>query len=483
MNTEKTLNEILQEFYRIAKVPRPSHHEEKISAYLVQWANTRGLSVFQDSLGDVIIDKPACRGCEQAPKVILQAHMDMVCIAAEGVKYDPLSDPIDVVVQGDSLRARGTSLGADDGIGVALCLQLLQSSTIHHGPLRVIFTVNEEDGMDSIDMPSELLDGDFLINLDWESLGSLCNSAAGCDFIQFVRDGTLEPAPAGQISLKLTMKGLLGGHSGVSIDLGRANALVCMAALLLRLQEQGITFRLSDFTGGQARNAIPAAAQAEITLPEAQYEQAAAVIDTYKRDFLDAFGAIETASEFVVETGSSVTHVLDEKSTNGLLALLVSLPNGVNTMSPFVKGLVESSQNLGVLSIQDGHIQLEAMERSCVNYRAEELLRAARTIAGFFEFDYVQGDHAPAWAVNPNSRLVPIACAAYRKLTGNEMIVEPVHGGLECGAFFEKNPRLDMIAIGPTLKDVHTPDESCDIESIRVTYELLVEILLQLSKI
>ena len=181
MNQSEMMQIILQEFYRIAEIPRPSHHEEKIGDYLMHWAGSHGLSAVRDELGDVIIDKPASAGYEKAPKVILQAHMDMVCVAAEGVHFDPLNDPIKIINDGKMLRADGTSLGADDGIGMALCLYILQDTTLRHGPLRVIITVNEEDGMASVDMPAEYLDGDYLINLDWEWLGSLCNSAAGCD--------------------------------------------------------------------------------------------------------------------------------------------------------------------------------------------------------------------------------------------------------------------------------------------------------------
>jgi len=483
MDSHVALNEILQEFQHIAEIPRPSHHEEKIGAYLAEWAQKHRLTVTKDSIGDIIIDKPASPGCEKAPKVILQAHMDMVCVAAEGVEYEPLRDSIKVVNDGKYLRADGTSLGADDGIGVALCLYLLQDDSFRHGPLRVIITVNEEDGMDSIAMPGEFLDGDYLINLDWESLGSLCNSAAGCDFMQFTRNISMEQALPGQTSMRIVLKGLQGGHSGVGINLGRANALVSLATFLMRLKEKGIPFQIADFSGGQAKNAIPATAQVTIAVHASQCEKVNEALEAYKQDFLELFGPKEPTCELFIETSDPVTQVIDQESTEKMLALMTSLPNGVNTMSPFADGLVESSQNLGVLIVQNGQICLEAMERSCVNYRAEEILRADRLIANAFGFAYVQGEHAPAWAVNPNSKLVPLTCEAYKTLTGSDMVVEPVHGGLECGAFFEKNPHLDMIAIGPTLENVHSPDETCEIESIRITLELLVEVLTRLSSL
>ena len=481
MNQSEMMQIILQEFYRIAEIPRPSHHEEKIGDYLMHWAGSHGLSAVRDELGDVIIDKPASAGYEKAPKVILQAHMDMVCVAAEGVHFDPLNDPIKIINDGKTLRADGTSLGADDGIGMALCLYILQDTTLRHGPLRVIITVNEEDGMASVDMPAEYLDGDYLINLDWEWLGSLCNSAAGCDFIRFTRKTSREPAPTDYDTLKVTLKGLQGGHSGVGINLGRANALVCLASAFLRLAEADIPVRISAFSGGQAKNAIPASAQAEILVPKAETAKAVHLLEAYRQDFSIAFGEKEPAYQYTVEAVAPVQQALDGGTSLDLLKLLACLPNGVNTMSPFVPALVESSQNLGLLTLEQDQIVLEAMERSCVNYRAEEILRASRLIGESLGFTYIQGDHAPAWGVNPRSRLVPLTCEVYKEITGQDMVVEPVHGGLECGAFFEKNPHLDMIAIGPSLTDVHSPDESCDIESIQVTAALITQILERLT--
>lgn len=466
----------LREFLALAEIPRPSHHEEKVGAYLVEWAKKHGLCVTQDEIGDVIIDKVASPGCENADRVIIQAHMDMVCVAAEGVVFDPLNDPIKVINDGKTLRAEGTSLGADDGIGVALALYLLQDDTLKHGPLRVIFTVNEEDGMSSIDMPASYLDGKYLINLDWEWLGSLCNSAAGGDFLSFTKASEWEPVTSPQIAITLEMKGLCGGHSGVGINLGRANALVCIATALYRLVEADIPFHIADFHGGQAKNAIPAQATATIVIPVDKETEVKALLAAYEKDFALAFGDIESGYSFTVEC-TTVDRVLTDALGKSLLALLLTLPNNVNTMSPFVTTLTESSQNLGLLKMDDTFITLEAMERSCVAYRAEEILRASKLIAEALGFTFSAGDHVPAWAVNPHSKLVPITCDVYKELTGQEMVVEPVHGGLECGAFFEKNASLDMIAIGPSLTAVHSPEESCDIESVRVTAQMLVRIL------
>ena len=476
------LDIIIGEFMEIAKIPRPSHHEEEIAAYLCRWASDHDLYAEQDAIGNVIIDKPASPGYEAAPKVILQAHMDMVCVAAEGVAYDPLHDPIRVINDGSRLTADGTSLGADDGIGVALCLYVLQDQALKHGPLRVLITVNEEDGMDSAAIDPKYLDASFLINLDWEWLGSLCNSSAGCDFFTLTRPAVWEPIPPSDALIQVQIKGLLGGHSGVDINRGRANALVSLATALYRLEGEGIPFHIVDFGGGQAKNAIPASAQAIVSVPEEHRQRAAACLEEEGQRFLEAFDAIEEGAVFSVAALTDRPRRHLEKSLGGdLLGLLLTLPNNVHTMSPFADGLVESSQNLGLLTVDDGQITLSAMERSCVRYRGEEILRTSRLIARRFGFAYLQGEHAPAWAVNLKSKLTPLACRVYQELTGNTMVVEPVHGGLECGAFSEKNPTLDMIAIGPTLTDVHSPKEACDLESVRITAELVVAVLEQLK--
>lgn len=482
MSKETVLSIILDEFLKIAQIPRPSHHEEKIGEYLLQWASDHGLPAVKDELGDVIIEKPASEGCEAAPRVILQAHMDMVCVAAEGVQYNPLTDPIQVINDGERLTAKGTSLGADDGIGVALCLYLLQDQTLRHGPIRVILTVNEEDGMDSCALDPKYLDADYLINLDWEWLGSLCNSSAGADIITLTRKADWMEIGRDQLPIRIQLKGLLGGHSGVDINRGRANALICLAAALDGLTESGIEYNLADFHGGQAKNAIPAFAEVTLAVAKEDFAKALECLDRYQSDFQAGFGDVETDGTFLIQSDSvKAERTLSGETSRALVSLLLTLPGNVHTMSPFVPSLTESSQNIGQLSMEGGVITLSGMERSCVRYRAKELLRATELIAETFGFQYILGEHAPAWAVNPKSKLTPITCEAYRQLTGKDMVVEPVHGGLECGAFSEKNPALDMIAIGPSLRDVHSPQESCDIESVRVTAELLQAILERLA--
>ena len=476
MSEMKLCEAVLGEFLPMTEIPRPSHHEERISKYLFDWAVSRGLHAERDELGEVIIDKPASPGCENVPRLIMQAHMDMVCVAAEGVRYDPLSDPIKLVREGDTLRADGTSLGADNGIGVAMALCVLADDTLRHGPLRAVLTVNEEDGMSSMDIAPEHLEGGYLINLDWETLGSLCNSCAGGDYFNFSRDAQWEDTPRRNVAIELSLTGFLGGHSGVGIHLGHANALVSAATALEYLRQNGVEFRVASFSGGQAKNAIPASANAVITLTVAEAQKAMDQLEAFKAEFYGGYRDVEPSGVFTFSLGSAPERVMGEAAGYSLVGLMSSVPNDVFTMSPFIPGLVESSANLGVISL-DGRVSFTVFARSSSAYRAMQTGIICRLLASAYGFELDSDGHVPGWAVNPNSVLTKIACEQYKRLTGEDMVVEPVHAGVECGAFAEKNPKLDMIAIGPTLMDVHTPNETCNLPSVEITMELLRNII------
>ena len=404
-------------------------------------------------------------------------------MAEKGISYNPLKDAINVVNDGSFLFAEGTSLGADDGIGIAIALCLLSDESILHGPLRALFTVNEEDGMASGAIDPKYLDADYLINLDWEWLGSLCNSSAGGDFMAFTRKYKSMKADDTYSALKIELSGLLGGHSGVDIHKGRVNAIVCISRLLQRLSDEQIRYQLNDFHGGQARNAIPASAEATISVHPDSISEVYKTIKVYDNELKAAFGEIEPGMALrCTVPDERPSSVIPKEDADALFDLILTLPNGVHTMSPYVGGLVESSQNLGRLEHTKGELRLAAMARSCVPYRANELLAISSAVARAQGFTYEQGEHSPAWAVNPKSKLTPLTCQIYKELTGNDMVVEPVHGALECGAFYEKNPHLDMIAIGPSLFDVHTPKERCDLHSVQVTNDLVIGILERLCE-
>ena len=394
-----------------------------------------------------------------------------------------MNDPIKVINDGVTLTADGTSLGADDGIGVAMCLYLLQDDTLRHGPIRAIFTTNEEDGMDSIAIDPKYLDGGYLVNLDWETLGSLCNSCAGGDFFNYSHKAEWEKPIVGCKTLTISLSGLLGGHSGVGINKGHANALVSIATLLAMLRQGGVSYRVASFSGGQAKNAIPAFGTATIVLSATEEDRAKAIIETFRAEFVEAFGNIESDTVFTTTFGDTAPdRVLTGEVGYGMVGLMTTVPNNVHTMSPFIDGLVESSANLGVVSVDEDMVRFTVFARSSVAYQATQIGVICSALANSFGFTFDSEGHVPGWAVNPNSRLTHIACEAYKHLTGTDMIVEPVHAGVECGAFAEKNPHLDLISVGPTLLDVHTPNETCKIEDVKITTELLIEILERIAK-
>lgn len=472
------IDTVLKEFLKIAEIPRPSHHEEKIGEYLYNWALKNNLAVQKGEMGEIIIDKPASKGYEKAPKTILQAHMDMVCVSSEGVEFNPLNDPIKVINDGTYLMADGTSLGADDGIGIAMSLYLLQDKSLKHGAIRAIFTTNEEDGMDSAMMKPEHLDGDFLINLDWETIGSLCNSCAGGDFFNYKCKTEWTAPNNSDVAMTIEFKDLLGGHSGVGINKGHANAIVTIATLLSMMRQKNVEFRVASFSGGMAKNAIPGNAIAKITIDENAISKVNGIVEHFKSEFVDAFGDIEKEYKFFISVERDLPKVvLNDEIGYAMVELMTTVPNNVHTMSPFIDGLVESSANLGVVEISDEEIAFTVFARSSVQYQATQLGIICEALANGFGFEFESEGHVTGWAVNPNSKLTDIACNSYKEITGKDMIVEPVHAGVECGAFAEKNPKLDMISIGPTLIDVHTPNEKCVIEDVKTTTHLLIKIL------
>ena len=481
--SKQILDAVVSEFMALTQIPRPSHHEEQVAQYLYDWAVKHGLQVEKDALGQIIIDKPATPGYASKPLTIFQAHMDMVCVCEEGVEYDPMTDPIKVINDGEMLTADGTSLGADDGIGIAIALYVLGDNTLRHGPIRAIFTVNEEDGMDSINMDAKYLQGDYLVNLDWEEIGSICNSCAGGDFFVFSRKTDWEAAPVGVQTMTISFSNLLGGHSGVGINKGHANALVSLATAMAAIKQAGVAYQIADFAGGQAPNAIPKFGKVVFAIAPADVDKAKAALDGFMAEFKDAFDNIEPEYSFDVKVEDAApARVLSAKTSSDLITLMTVCPNNVHTMSPFVGGLVESSSNVGTITIDDEKIEFADFARSSVTYHATQIGYICEALAQQCGFTLRNDTHVPGWAVNPNSKLVPITCAAYKELTGKDMVVEPVHAGVECGAFAQKNPHLDMIAIGPTLIDVHTPNEKCNLEDVRVTTELVVAVLEKIAE-
>ncbi len=457
---------IVENFLSLCAIPHKSHHEEALSRFLYDWGVSRGLSAVRDAAGNVILSKDGSEGCRNAPRAILQAHMDMVAVAAEGVDFDPLRDPISVINDGETLRADGTSLGGDDGAGVALAMSILEDDDAVHGPIRAIFTVDEEDGMSgAMALAPEHLDAKYLINLDWEGFGSLCCSSAGSEMYAFRREVRWEDVED-ESAFSLSIQALESGHSGSQIHLGRANAI----RLAARILQAGLTaapgLRLTAFRGGSAHNAIPGSCSAAVVLPREQEEAFLAAARAAADAALEGCALTDPNAVVSLLRSDVPGSALSSEDGAALLELLCTLHDGVNTMSSSIPGLVESSSNIGLAGLDGEQAEFIVHQRSSEPSITTEMhARFIRLAAGSgFRMDLLSS--SPPWPVRPNSPLVEMCRRHFRENFGSEIRVEPVHAGLECGCFSNKNPALDIISIGPDLFDIHTPRETLVLRSV-----------------
>lgn len=468
---------IIDEFLELAKIPRKSGHEKAVSDYLFGWADKHGFSVVQDAVNNVIIDKPANPGYEHKPLTILQGHMDMVCVATEGNEdYNPLTSPIIVINDGVTLTAKGTSLGADDGIGVAIAQYILTSGT-ELGPLRVIFTVNEEELMlGAKEIENKYLDGKYLINLDSENDTILTNSSAGGMSVIFGRVPEIA-LPKYKRAVTLSISGLLGGHSGVEINSGHLNAIRAICYTLLALEQAGVRYQLSSINGGSADNAIPNQCTAILVVNPKDIQRFDQVFEAIHGMLRDTYGHIEKNLAFSYDDTTMPDTVLSDAEKDGILTCATQVVNGVHTMSPVVDGLVQSSSNLGIMSADTDEVHISIYWRSSDALFIEQMKAQNMALAQRFHMEVTTKSSAPGWPVNPDSLLVPLVTGIYKEQTGEAMRVEAIHAGLECSWFYAKNPLLDLISVGPNLTGVHSPAETLEIASIPKTYQLVLETL------
>ncbi|MBR6207665.1 MAG: beta-Ala-His dipeptidase [Oscillospiraceae bacterium] len=450
---------ILDNFLSLCAIPRKSHHEEQVSRFLADWGRAQGLAVCRDPAGNVILDAPASPGLENAPTTILQAHMDMVAVGAEGSDFDPLRDPVTPVREGDWLRAQCSSLGADDGAGVAIAMTILADKSAVHGPLRAVFTTDEEDGMSGANaLEPRHLQGDYLINLDWEGFGSLCCSSAGSDMYAFHKPARWSEA-GNAAFFAVTVQGLEGGHSGAQIHLGRKNAIRLLTEILLSGSEAAGSLVLSAFKGGSAHNAIPSSASAVAAVPEDKAELFLAAARKKAGELLQACAATDPGAQILLGRCEGGKKVLPVFLTRDILGMLSSVHDGVNTMSKSIPGLVESSANTGLAELDEEEFRFVIHQRSSEPAITADMKRTFAAQARTFDFTMETLASGAPWPVKADSRLVELTRRRFRALFGREISVEPIHAGLECGCFSQKNPGLDIISIGPDLQDIHSPRE------------------------
>lgn len=465
-------------FDEICRVPRPSKKEEKIIAYLQDFGRKHGLETHTDEAGNVIIRKPATRGLENLKPVVLQSHMDMVCDKLKDVEHDFQNDPIETYIDGEWLRARSTTLGADNGIGVATELAILADDSVEHGPLECLFTRDEETGMTgAFAMKEGFMHGDILLNLDSEDEGQIfIGCAGGVDSTgTFAYQET--DIPEGYYACRVEVKGLQGGHSGDDIIKGRA----CANKILNRFLTKAFgryEMYLAEIDGGNLRNAIARVAHAVIAVPENEKHNLRADLNVFAAEAKDEYHATDPDMEVRMETVACPAKAIDRDTTRRLLQTLYAMPHGVYAMSQDVPGLVETSTNLASVKMAEGHhIIIGTSQRSSTTSSKEDIATMVRTVLTMGGAEVAWSDGYPGWKPNPHSEILGVAVDSYKRLFGREPEVKAIHAGLECGLFLSKYPHMDMISFGPTLRWVHTPDERMYIPSVERFWEHLLDIL------
>lgn len=465
-------------FEEITKIPRPSKKEEKIVAYLIKFGKEHGLETKKDDAGNVLITKPATKGVENLPAVVLQSHVDMVCEKNKGVTHDFDKDPIKAYVEGDWVKAEGTTLGADNGIGVAASLALLASDDIEHGKIECLFTIDEETGLTGAKAVQQgFFTGKILLNLDSEDEGEVfIGCAGGADTIATF-NYEVEAAPQDYFYFKVNIGGLKGGHSGCDIHLGRANANKVLNRFLWQSARK-YKFVLCEIVGGNLRNAIPREAYAIAGIPLKDKEKLSADFNIFINEIEDEYKGIETSEmSLSLESVSVQSSMIDKKTTSLLLNALYACPHGVISMSKDMPGLVETSTNLASVKQEPGKIIVGTSQRSSTESEKKNILQMVESVFLLAGAEVKHGDGYPGWKPNPNSEILKVAQKSYRELFGTDPLVKAIHAGLECGLFLEKYPYLDMISFGPTLRDVHSPDEKMLIPTVDKFWRFLLQIL------
>ena len=462
-------------FDQITAVPRPSKREEKIIEYLLDFAKRYNLDAERDQIGNVVIRKGATSGYEALPTVILQSHMDMVCEKNSDTVHNFETDPIRTKIVDGWVKAEGTTLGADCGIGMAAALAVLIDPNVEHGAIEALFTVDEETGLTgAFNLGEGMLTGKYLINLDSEDEGEIfIGCAGGVDTLGYF-DYSVETLPAGYEYYRVGVSGLKGGHSGDDIDKGLGNANKILAYFLYDAERFGI--RLGMFDGGNLRNAIPREAYAVVAVPE----HTALLFETSLAKYVSDVKALYsvTEPELKITLGqAAVQPVVDSDAQSSLLSAIVGLPNGVLAMSQTMKGLVETSTNTASVKFVDGQIVVTTSQRSSVELSKKNAMHSIEAVLAMAGATVVHSDGYPGWTPDPNSSLLSCTIESYKSLFGTEPKVRAIHAGLECGLFLEKYPHLEMVSFGPTLRGVHSPDERLEIDTVDKFWKLLIDVL------
>jgi dipeptidase D len=464
-------------FKQILDIPRPSKKEDKIREYLINFGKEHNLETLTDDVGNVLIRKPATKGFENRKPVVLQSHIDMVCEKNNDVDHDFEKDPIEVYIEEGWVKAKGTTLGADDGIGIAAALAILDSNDIPHGPLEALFTVDEETGLTgAFGLQPDFLKGKILLNLDSEDEGQLFIGCAGGQDTLAWLPYDKEDVPNGYKAFKITVKGLVGGHSGDDINKNRGNANKILNRFLWE-NYKNMDIKLHVFDGGNLRNAIAREAFATILIPEENEQKLIELTKSYEKTIKDEFHKTESGLVVSIEETELPEYIVDNDSTFELLNAIYACPHGVIAMSQDIEDFVETSTNLASVKFNDEDIIITTSQRSSVESRKQDVTNMVVSVFNLAGAKTKTSEGYPGWTPNPDSEIVDITSKLYIKLFNEEPEILAIHAGLECGLIGDKYPGMDMISYGPTIKGAHSPDERLEIESVKKFWDLTLEIL------
>jgi dipeptidase D len=465
-------------FAEISRIPRGSKNEAAASKYVLETAKKLGLQAKSDKLGNVVVRKPASANRESGRSVVLQGHLDMVCEKNKETVHDFLKDPIELVRKGNVLMANGTTLGADNGIAVATCLAIMEARTLEHGPLELLFTVDEETGLTgAANLEADFVVSRTLMNLDSEEEGALYVGCSGGKDTSGKWKVRFEPAAASMAPAQIRVSGLRGGHSGLDIDKGRGNAIKIMNRVLLALDAFGA--RLASIDGGNKHNAIPRECESLVLIPSKQFDAAGKIVGdlcqvvkaeiaTVEPDLMISFEKIQSKKKF---------KVMRRAEQQKIMKTIAALPHGVIKMSADIPGLVETSTNVAVLKTIKDTIRIATSQRSSVASEIDDIALSVSFVLELGGAEVEYSDGYPGWKPNMSSAILAIAKSAYSALYNKEPEVKAIHAGLECGIIGERIPGMDMVSFGPTLEGVHSPDEKIYIDTVERFWNFLLEIL------
>ena len=474
--------EIWRNFDKLTQVPRPSGHLEKIQAYLLDWATEAGVEAFQDPAGNIVMRKPATPGMENRKGVIMQAHMDMVPQKAPDSKHNFETDPIETIIDGDWVHANHTTLGSDDGLGVATIMAVMESKDLQHGPIEGLITADEETGMyGANDLPAGELNGDILLNFDTEVWGEFVIGSAGGIDITATLDYKEVETDKEDAAVKVTLKGLKGGHSGIEINEGRANANKCMVRFVREAISE-LDARLASWQGGNMRNAIPFQAEVVLTLPKENIEALNDLVADWKDEICDEFEGIETTEniEFFAENVETPKMQVPAEIQDNLVDAIYACHDGVLRMAPSMPEIVETSSNLAIVEIGDGKAAIKILARSSHEYYKMYLATMVESCFNMAGMKVEFSGSYMGWNPNPKSDILEHVLKVYKEQNGTDGKVQAVHAGLECSIILSKYPNLDVVSFGPTLLSPHTANERCQISCVAPFWNLVKQLLTEI---